>query len=143
MIEPIISHQKEVNEIFKKMQFLRDNFDMQNQDAYYEELHDLAVEIKNELEYHFNLQQYGITNEKAKKFVLENMLVKEMLFRMLNYIIQKSSEKSMDAFLKFDDFEEILRAYFKKEKGLFIQQLKSVLNEEELREVEASIKKLV
>ncbi len=141
MLKPIIEHQKEIKEIFKKMEFLRDNFSPL--DAFYEELYDLCNKMRDELEFHFNLQFYGITNEKAKKFVNENRLVKDMLFRMLDYIQQKAHEKSMDAFLKFDDFEEILRAYLKKEKGLFIQQLRSVLSEEEIKEIEENIKKLV
>jgi hypothetical protein len=143
MLKPIIEHQKEVKEIYKKMKFLRDNFNIENQDAFYEELTDLVKEIKKELDYHFNLQFYSVTNEKAKKFVLENKLVREMLFRMLDFIKAKCVEKSMDAFLKFDDFEEILRAYFKKEKGLFIQELKSVLDENEIEEVENNLQKLI
>jgi len=141
MLKPIIDHQKEIKEILKKMQFLRDNFSPLP--AFYEELEDLSKEMKNELEYHFNLQFFAITNEKAKKFVNENRLVKEMLFRMLDFIEKKAAEKSMDAFLKFEDFEEILKAYLKKEKGLFIQQLKSVLSEEEIKEIEENIKKLI
>ena len=141
MIDPIIEHQKEIKEIFKKMEFLRDNFSPLP--AFYEELYDLCNKMRDELEFHFNLQIHGITNEKAKKFVNENRLVKEMLFRMLDNIEQKAHEKSMDAFLKFDDFEEILKAYLKKEKGLFIQQLRSVLNEEEIKEMEENIKKLI
>ena len=143
MLTPVIDHQKQINEIFKKMLFLRDSFNLDNQEAFFSELVDLSDELKNELEFHFNLQQYGITNEKAKKFVLENMLVKEMLFRMLNVIKENAKRNSLDAFLKFDDFEEILKAYFKKEKGLFIQQLKSVLNEEEIKKIEKNIKKLI
>ena len=141
MLKPIIEHQKEIKDIFKKMEFLRDNFSPL--DAFYEELYDLCNNMRDEFEFHFNLQFYGITNEKAKKFVNENRLVKDMLFRMLDYIQQKAHEKSMDAFLKFDDFEEILRAYLKKEKGLFIQQLRSVLSEDEIKEIEENIKKLV
>ena len=141
MIKPIIEHQKEIKEIFKKMEFLRDNFSPLP--AFYEELYDLCNKMRDELEYHFNLQIYGITNEKAKKFVNENRLVKDMLFRMLDFIQQKAHEKSMDAFLKFDDFEEILRAYLKKEKGLFIQQLRSALDEDEIKEIEENIKKLI
>ncbi len=141
MLETIINHQKEIKEIFKKMKFLRDNFSPMG--AFYEELEDLSKQMKDELEYHFNLQFYGITNEKAKKFVNENRLVKEMLFRMLNFIENKAKEKSMDAFLKFDDFEEILKAYLKKEKGLFIQELKSVLNQKEIEEIEKNIQELI
>jgi hypothetical protein len=143
MLKPIISHQKEINNIYEKMKFLRDNFNIENQDAFYEELMDLVKEMRDELEIHFNLQFYSVTNEKAKKFVMENKLVRDMLFRMLDYIKAKCVEKSMDAFLKFDDFEEILIAYFKKEKGLFIQQLKSVLNEKELQEIEENLQKLI
>ena len=141
MLKPIIEHQKEVKEIFKKMEFLRDNFSPLP--AFYEEIEDLSKKMKDELEYHFNLQFYAITNEKAKKFVNENRLIRDMLFRMLGFIELKAKEKSMDAFLKFDDFEEILKAYLKKEKGLFIQQLRSVLNENEIQEIEENIKKLI
>ena len=141
MIKPILQHQNDIKMIFEKMEFLRDNFSPLP--AFYEELYDLCNKMRDELEFHFNLQFYGITNEKAKKFVNENRLVKEMLFRMLDFIQQKAHEKSMDAFLKFDDFEEILKAYLKKEKGLFIQQLRSVLNEEEIKEMEENIKKLI
>jgi radical SAM superfamily enzyme YgiQ (UPF0313 family) len=144
MLEPIMQHQKTIKEIFKKMEFLRDNFDFGNPDAFLEELEELTKEMKNELEYHFNLQIHSVgTNDKVKKYVLENMLVRDMLFRMLNYIIQKSNEKSVDAFNKFDDFEEILKAYLKKEKGLFIQQISGSLNEEEIEEIEKKLKELI
>jgi DNA-binding GntR family transcriptional regulator len=141
MLKPVIEHQKELKEIFKKMEFLRESFDFGNPEAFYEELYDLTKEMRNELDYHFNLQihSYG-ENEKALKFVKENMLVRDMLFRMLDYIKAKCVEKSMDAFLKFDDFEEILKAYLKKEKGLFIQQLKSVLNDEEIEKCEEKLR---
>ncbi len=141
MLKPIIEHQEDIKEIFKKMEFLRDNFSPL--DAFYEELYDLSNQMRNELEYHFNLQIYGITNEKAKQYINENRLVREMLFRMLDFIQQKTHEKSMDAFLKFDDFEEILKAYLKKEEGLFIQQLRGVLDENEIKEMEENIKKLI
>jgi len=141
MLKPIIEHQKEIKEIFKKMEFLRDNFSPLP--AFYEELEDLSKEMKNELEYHFNLQFFSVTHEKAKKFVNENRLIKEILFRMIHVIEEKAKEKSMDAFLKFDDFEEILKAYLKKEKGLFIQQLRSVLNEEEIKQIEENLQKLI
>ncbi len=144
MLTPIIEHQKKLKEIYKKMDFLRENFDLANADAFYEEFLDLAKEMKEELTYHFNLQKYSYgENEKAKKFVLENMLVKDILNRMLEFIIVKSSEKSMDAFSKFDDFEEIFKAYLKKEKGLFIQELKSVLNKEEIEECEKRLLSLI
>ena len=141
MIKPIIEHQKEIKEIFKKMEFLRDNFSPLP--AFYEELYDLCNKMRDELEFHFNLQIHGITNEKAKRFVNENRLVRDMLFRMLDFIQQKAYEKNMDAFLKFDDFEEILKAYLKKEEGLFIQQLQSVLDENEIKEMDENIKKLI
>jgi hypothetical protein len=143
MLKPIISHQKEINEIYKKMKFLRDNFSIENQDAFYDELIDLIEEIKKEIEFHFNLQFYSVTNEKAKPFVMENKLVRDILFRMLDFMRAKATNKSMDAFLKFDDFEEILMAYFKKERGLFIQQLRSVLDEKELQEIEDNLQKLI
>jgi hypothetical protein len=45
--------------------------------------------------------------------------------------------------LKFEEFEAILDAYLKKEKALFISQLKSVLNEKEIEEIENKLKKLL
>ena len=143
MLDAIINHQKELKDIYKKMEFLRDNFDFGNQEAFLSELADKAKEIRDELEYHFNLQFHSVTNEKAKKFILENMLVRDMLFRMLDFIIKKAKQNSVDAFLKFDDFEEIFKAYLKKEKGLFLQQLREVLNEEELREIEENLNGLI
>ena len=143
MLDVIINHQKKLNEIYKKIDFLRENFNFENQEAFFSELVDNAKELKNELEFHFNLQVNAISNEKAKKFVLENMLVRDMLFRMLDFIIKKAKQNSVDAFLKFDDFEEIFKAYLKKEKGLFLQQLREVLNEEEIKEIEENLNRLV
>jgi hypothetical protein len=142
MLDVIINHQKKLNEIYKKIDFLRENFNFENQEAFFSELVDNAKELKNELELHFNLQINSITHEKAKKFVLENMLVRDMLFRMLDFIIQKAKQNSTDAFLKFDDFEEIFKAYLKKEKGLFKQNLKSVLNDDEIEEIEKKLEKM-
>ena len=83
------------------------------------------------------------TNPKVEHLVKENMLVRDMLFRMLDFMIVKSQENSMDAFLKFDDFEEIFRAYLKKEKGLFIQNIRAQLNESKIKEIEEKLKALV
>jgi len=143
MLDIIINHQKKLNEIYKKIDFLRENFDFAKQEAFFSELVDNAKELKSELEYHFNLQINAITNEKAKKFVLENMLVRDMLFRMLDFIIQKAKQNSVDAFLKFDDFEEIFKAYLKKEKGLFKENLKSVLSDDEIEEIERKLERII
>jgi len=143
MLKPIIEHQKDLNEIYKKMDFLRENF-IPGQNAFFEELLDLAKEMRDELEYHFNLQIHSVgTNPKVEHLVKENMLVRDMLFRMLDFMIVKSQENSMDAFLKFDDFEEIFRAYLKKEKGLFIQNIRAQLNESEIKEIEEKLKVLL
>ncbi|ACM92340.1 conserved hypothetical protein [Nautilia profundicola AmH] len=143
MLEPIIEHQKDLKEIYKKMDFLRENF-IPGQNAFFEELKDLAKEMKEELEYHFNLQIHSVgTNPKTEYLVKENMLVRDMLFRMLDFMIYKAQENSMDAFLKFDDFDEIFRAYLKKEKGLFIQNIESELSENEIAEIEERLKALV
>jgi len=143
MLNPIIDHQKEIKEINKNLLFLRDNFDINHQDAFFEELLNSVKKLREEIDYHFNLQIYGITNEKAKPFVNENRLVRDMLFRMIDFIKAKAVEKSLDAFMKIDDIDEIIRAYLQKEEGLFIQQLKSVLSDEEIKEMEENIKKLI
>ncbi|EDM23846.1 phosphoribosylaminoimidazolecarboxamide formyltransferase [Caminibacter mediatlanticus TB-2] len=144
MLKPIINHQKEIKDIFKKMEFLRDNFDFNNSNPFFEEIVDLASEMKNELKYHFNLQIYSVgENEKAKKFVKENLLVRDMLFRMLDFIIKNAKNNNPDAFLKFDDFEEILKAFLKKEKGLFIDQITSVCDKKDIEEIENRLKLLI
>jgi len=143
MLDVIINHQKKLNEIYKKIDFLRENFDFENQEAFFSELVDNAKELKNELEFHFNLQINAITNEKVKKFILENMLVRDMLFRMLDFVIQKAQQNSTDAFLKLDDFDEIYRAYIKKEKGLFKENLKSVLSDDEIEEIERKLERII
>jgi len=136
MLKIIIDHQKEIKEIFKKMSFIRDNF-IPGNDAYFSELNDLAKEMKEELTYHFNLQIHSVgTNKKVEYLVKENLLVRDMLFRMLDFIIVKNAQNSLDAFLKFDDFEEILKAYLKKEKGLFLQNLSTELNKDEIDKIE-------
>jgi hypothetical protein len=143
MLQEIIQHQKQLKEIYKKMDFLRENF-IPGQNAFFEELADLAQEMKNELEYHFNLQIHSVgTNPKAEHLVKENLLVRDILIRMLNFMSEKAKQNSMDAFIKFDDFDEIFRAYLKKEKGLFIQNIKSLLNENEIKEIENRLKALV
>jgi len=144
LLEPIINHQKELKELNKKLLFLRDNFDLEYADAFYEELLGLVREFRSEIDYHFNLQIYSVgENKKVKHLVNENRLVRDMLFRMLDFIKSKAIEKSMDAFLKIDDFTEILRAYIKKEKGLFRQNLRENLSNEEIEEIEEKLKKLI
>jgi len=143
MLKPIIEHQKELKEIYKKMDFLRENF-IPGQNAFFEELADLAKQMKDELDYHFNLQIYSVgENPKTEHLVKENKLVRDILFRMLDFMIAKAAENSMDAFVKFDDFDEIFRAYLKKEKGLFIQNIKAQLNENEIDEIEKKLKNLI
>jgi len=62
---------------------------------------------------------------------------------MLDFIIKKAEQNSADAFLKFDDFEEIFKAYLKKEKGLFLQHLKRTLDKEEIKEIEKRLLNLM
>jgi len=144
MLDAIINHQKELKELNKKLLFLRNNFDLDHADAFYEELLNLVKEFRSEIDYHFNLQIYSVgENEKVKYLVNENRLVRDMLFRMLDFIKSKAIEKSMDAFLKIDDFDEILRAYLKKEKGLFRENLREKLSNEEIKEIEERLEKLI
>jgi len=144
MLDVIINHQKELKKLNKKLLFLRDNFDLNYADAFYEALLDLVREFRSEIDYHFNLQIYSVgENEKVKYLVNENRLVRDILFRMLDFIKSKAFEKSMDAFLKIDDFDEILRAYLKKEKGLFRENLREKLSNEEIKEIEKKLEILV
>jgi len=144
LLEPIIEHHKELKELNKKLLFLRDNFDLDHADAFYDELMDLIKEFRSEIDYHFNLQIYSVgQNEKVKHLVNENRLVRDILFRMLDFMKAKAVEKSMDAFLKIEDFDEILRAYIKKEKGLFRQEIREKLNDEEIEKIEEDLRRLI
>jgi len=74
-------------------------------------------------------------NEKVDKIVLENMLVRRIMLNMNSKIKEGATNKDVNIFSFFDEFEEILRAYLKKEEGLFIQELEMATNEEERKKI--------
>ena len=65
------------------------------------------------------------------------MLVKDILLRMCNKIIDGAKKQDINIFSFFDDFEEILRAYLLKEEGLFIQEIDMATNDEEKEKIKS------
>ena len=144
MLEKIINNQQVIKNIYyNELDKLRETFDFNNQDETFYQMQILANKIKDELIQHFALQEklQKQINDKVDKLVLENMLVKDILIRMSNKIIEGAKNKDINIFAFFDDFEEILKAYLLKEKGLFIQELTMATNEKEREEIELILMK--
>jgi hypothetical protein len=134
MINTIIENQKTLKNIYySKLDKLRETFDFNNQDITFEDMQKYALSLENELKNHFAMQEKlrNKINPEVDKLILENMLVKDILIRMINKIINGAKNKDINIFTFFDDFEEILRAYLLKEEGLFIQELNMATNENE------------
>jgi len=138
MIIKIIQNQNILKNIYyNKLDKLRETFDFNNQTSSFEIMEIESLNLKNELKNHFELQEklrYKINN-KVDKLILENLLVKDILIRMCSKITLGAQNKDVNIFNFFDDFEEILRAYLLKEKGLFIQELEMATNEEEKKKI--------
>jgi hypothetical protein len=138
MIEKILDNHKNLKEVYyEKMDKLRETFDFNNQDITFDKLLEYSNELEKEIIKHFEIQNRlsGKINEKVDKLILENMLVRRILLRMNNKIKEGAINKDINIFAFFDEFEEILKAYLKKEKGLFIQELEAATNEEERKKI--------
>ena len=143
MIEKILSHHKVLNNLYyEKLDKIREEFDFNNQNIYFEEMQQYATHLKEKIIYHFSLQEKlkNKINSKVDKIILENMLVKDILIRMSNKIIEGAKNKDITIFNFFDDFEEILKAYLKKEEGLFLQELEMATNKEEKEKIKNILK---
>jgi hypothetical protein len=138
MIQKILDNHKILKEIYyEKMDKLRETFDFNNQDITYEKLLEYSNELEKEIINHFELQNKltNQINKEVDRIVLENMLVRKIMLNMNNKIKQGAINKDINIFAFFDEFEEILRAYLKKEEGLFIQELEIATNEKERKKI--------
>jgi len=138
VIQKILNNHKILKEIYyDKMDKLRENFDFNNQDITFNKLLEYSNELEKEIENHFALQNRltNQINKEVDRIVLENMLVREIMLHMNAKIKQGAINKDIDIFAFFDEFEEILRAYLKKEKGLFVQELEMATNEKERKKI--------
>jgi hypothetical protein len=137
MINKILEHHKILNNLYYQLDKTREVFDFNNPTPTFQEIEKWGKELKTEITKHFELQEQlkNQINVKVDKIVLENMLVKSILIRMCNKIISGGENQDINIFNFFEDLEEILKAYLKKEKGLFIQQLNQATNEEEKQRI--------
>jgi hypothetical protein len=138
MIQKILDNQKNLKELYyEKMDKLRETFDFNNQNETFNKLLEYSNELEKEIENHFTLQNKltNQINKEVDRIVLENMLVRRIMLNMNAKIKQGAINKDINIFAFFDDFEEILRAYLKKEEGLFIQELEIATTEEERKKI--------
>ena len=139
MIEPILKNHSNLKNLFyQKLDKVREEFDFNNPSASYQKVIEIGESLKEELIKHFELQLLlkGKVNSGVDSIILENMLVKEILVRMITKIIEGAKSENIDIFPYFDEFEEIFRAYLLKEKGLFIEKLKTSTSKEEQKFIE-------
>jgi hypothetical protein len=138
VIQKILDNHKVLQELYyEKMDKLRETFDFNNPNETFDKLLEYSNELEKEIENHFELQNRlkNQINEKVDKIVLENMLVRRIMLNMNSKIKEGAINKDIDIFAFFDEFEEILRAYLKKEEGLFIQELEMATNEKEKKRI--------
>jgi len=140
LIQKILDNQKNLKKIYyEEMDKLRETFDFNNQDETFNKLLEYSNKLAKEIETHFFLQEklQNQINKQVDKLILENMLVKKIMLNMNSKIKEGAKNKDINIFAFFDEFEEILRAYLKKEEGLFIQELKMNTNEEERKKIKS------
>jgi hypothetical protein len=142
MIQKILDNQKNLKELYyEKMDKLRETFDFNNQNETFNKLLEYSNELEKEIENHFTLQNKltNQINKEVDRIVLENMLVRRIMLNMNNKIKEGAINKDINIFAFFDEFEEILKAYLKKEEGLFIQELEIATTEEERKKIKEII----
>ena len=144
MLEILLRRHKLLQDLFKKLEFLRDNFDFNHSKPFYEELVRIGEDLKLETDYHFHLQDEAVSpiSSETKKLVKENMLVRDILLRMLNRMIEEGKAQDPKAFQEIGEIGEILSAYLKKEKGLFRQQLEAVTTPQQRAQIDEILKVL-
>jgi hypothetical protein len=138
LIQKILDNHKTLKETYyEKMDKLRETFDFNNQNETFDKLLKYSDELEQEILKHFALQNKltNQINKEVDRLVLENMLVRKIMLNMNNKIKQGAINKDINIFAFFDEFEEILRAYLKKEEGLFIQELEIATNKEERKKI--------
>ncbi|NPA55041.1 MAG: hypothetical protein GXO40_01585 [Epsilonproteobacteria bacterium] len=135
MIARILEHQPIVRDAFKKLDYIREEFDFTQADIYFDKMIELLEDLEGLLIEHFTIQEeyQRRINPQVDKLILENMLVREILLRMLKKLQQGAIDKNINVFMFFEEFEEIFKAYFKKESELFISEIKEATTQEEFR----------
>ncbi|MEO1942344.1 MAG: hypothetical protein ABGW77_05565 [Campylobacterales bacterium] len=144
MLEILLKRHKLLQDLFKKLEFLRDNFNFNHSKPFYDELVRIGEDLKLETDYHFYLQDEAVSpiSNETKKLVKENMLVRDILLRMLNRMIEEGRAENPKAFQEIGDIGEILSAYLKKERGLFRQQLEAVTTPQQRAQIDEILKVL-
>ena len=140
MIQNILDNQTILKDLYyNKLDKLRETFDFNNPTPTFEEMENYASTLQEEIKKHFAFQDKlkNKINPQVDKIILENMLVKAILIRMSQKIIDGAKNQDINIFSFFDDFEEILRAYLLKEKGLFIQELNMATNKDEKEKIKS------
>jgi hypothetical protein len=143
MIDKIINNQTNLKNIYNKLDKLREVFDFNNPTPTFKKVELYTEEIQQEIRKHFSIQEQlkNKINPEVDKIILENMLVKEILIRISNKILEGAKSQNIDVFNHFDDFYEILKAYMLKERGLFIQQLNMATTQQEKKMIKSIIDK--
>jgi len=140
VIDKIIKNQIILKKLYyEKLDKLRETFDFNNPAPTFKDMQNYASLLQEEIKKHFAIQEKlkNKINPQVDKIILENMLVKEMLIRMSQKIIDGAKNQDINIFSFFDDFEEILRAYLLKEEGLFIQELNMATNKDEKEKIKS------
>ena len=124
MIEPILKNHSNLKNLFyQKLDKVREEFDFNNPSASYQKVIEIGESLKEELIKHFELQLLlkGKVNSGVDSIILENMLVKEILVRMITKIVEGAKSENIDIFPYFDEFEEILEPIFSKRKDYLLK----------------------
>ena len=96
MINKIIENQKILKELYyKKLDKLRETFDFNNPTPTFEDMQKYASFLQQEIQKHFTMQEKlkNQINPQVDKIILENMLVKAILIRMSQKIIDGAKNK--------------------------------------------------
>ena len=139
MIQKIINNHKNLNVLYHKLDSVKEDFDFNNIDESFDKIYQNALQLKQALQEHFKFQEKlkNNINKEVDKLVLENLLVRDILLRLIQKIIEESNSKNIDMFVLFDDFYEVFKAYLSKEKGRFFQELKMVTTQDEQNKIKS------
>jgi hypothetical protein len=138
MIKKLIDNHQILNDLYyNNLNKTREIFDFNNPSPTFQKMENDCLKLKVELEKHFNKQEQlkNQINSKVDKIVMENMLVKSILLRMCDKIIDGAKRQDVNIFNFFDDFEEIFKAYLKKEDGVVLQDLDEVTGIKEKQKI--------
>jgi hypothetical protein len=141
-LEPLWEHQREVEEKVEQLEFLHNSFDFRNPKPFLEEVVRIGYELRGEIFHHFNLLEASLNpiSPQCQKIVKENLLVREILVRMTDFIIREGEKGSWEGFQKLEELREILNAYFLKEKGVLKEEIERVTTPVQRRKIGENLK---